>query len=214
MVVLHLGGMASVQTVNQFVNAGHSAIGYLGALAGFKTIHEIVQNSIMAKFLTLFLEDAAVTVPAPAGVNLKEYQHTLVERFSNPTLSDQTLRICKDGSAKVPGFLLPSLLELLNSSVISDKLTSNNTTKSFALVLAAWYVFVGTELKAGRVLDDAAAQQVTELYKRANSARAFYQDQSLFGDLCQQAEFLARVEEFVLQLESKAALEVVEAFHR
>lgn len=199
----------------RLLNAGHSAIGYLGALAGFETIHEIVQNPVMAEFLSRFLKDAAFTVPAPDGVDLNSYQHTLVQRFSNPTLGDQTLRICKDGSAKVPGFLLPTLLELFELSTSGADLAveTGRSTESFALVLAAWYVFIGKELEAGRVLDDAASQQVTDLFRASDSISVFYKDESLFGGLAGHIDFLALVEQFSKQLQSKPILEVVSSLH-
>lgn len=190
----------------RLLNAGHSSIGYLGHLAGINTIHGIVETPIMAQFLASFLKDAGLTVPAPAGINLDEYKGVLVERFGNPTLADQTLRICKDGAAKIPGFLLPSLEEL-----IADGETK--ATESFALVLAAWFVFVKNIVEADEQLDDAEAETVARLCLASEGkASLFYQDTALFGKLGMNVEFMATIDKWAEELKAKPALDVVAAF--
>ena len=53
-------------------------------------------------------EVTPLLAPVP-GIDLAEYKATLLTRFANPAIKDQTARICLDGSSKVPKFLLPSL---------------------------------------------------------------------------------------------------------
>lgn len=184
----------------RLLNAGHCAIGYLGALAGFETVHSIVQNQAMNQFLRAFLMTAASTVPVPEGVHIATYQDSLVLRFANPALADQTLRICKDGSAKVPGFLLPSLLELLKHGGL---------TQPYAIVLAAWYVFIQRTLENGERLDDANGDYIEDLFKGAGSSRIFYQDASLFGQLGLHTPFLDTVQHVVVQLQQQTVLDVL-----
>ena len=191
----------------RLLNAGHSAIGYLGALAGINTIHEILEQPVMNQFLKQFLVNAAETVPSPEGIFLPDYQELLVERFSNPTLGDQTLRICKDGAAKIPGFVLPSLLELLER----DGQSGSHTT-TFALVFAAWYQFVAQNANNQIPLDDAEADKVNALLKASNNcAQRFYQDASLFGELAKHETFLGQVEQFSQRLVKEKPLDVVKS---
>ena len=189
----------------RLLNAGHSAIGYLGALAGLKTIHETVENPVIQQFLQRFLADAALTVSAPKGVSIADYQTLLVDQFKNPTLADQTLRIFKDGAAKIPGFILPSLLKLLEKG--GDK---SPHVGSYAMVLACWYRFIAQAIEQGVFLDDSEAQTLAALYAVSNgSAKVFYQDQSLFGPLAQYQGYLGLVDAFAKRMKKETALAVV-----
>ena len=44
------------------------------------------------------------------GVDLEEYQRTLLARLSNPRMGDQLERLCQRGSTKIPNYVLPSIL--------------------------------------------------------------------------------------------------------
>ena len=45
-------------------------------------------------------------VPEPKGINLPEYKATLIARFASKSVSDQVARLCFDGAAKVPVYLM------------------------------------------------------------------------------------------------------------
>jgi mannitol 2-dehydrogenase len=42
---------------------------------------------------------------------LDKYKQILIERFSNPHIKDNALRICIDGASKFPKFLVPTVIE-------------------------------------------------------------------------------------------------------
>jgi mannitol 2-dehydrogenase len=91
------------------LNGGHSALGYAGFLAGFPTIDETANDETFEKYLRLYFKEVSVTLDAVEGIELPQYQDDLVERFSNMQVKDDVLRICKDGSSKIPGFVLPTV---------------------------------------------------------------------------------------------------------
>jgi len=114
----------------RLLNATHSAMGYLGYLCGYRYIYEIAQAKEFAPYLKGFM-DVEVTplVPNVPGVDLGEYKKTLMERFANDTIKDQALRICMDGSAKMPKFVLPS---------VSEQLERKGPIRRLTLCVASW----------------------------------------------------------------------------
>jgi mannitol 2-dehydrogenase len=66
--------------------------------------------------------------PVP-GIDLDEYKKTLIERFSNPKIRDRLPRLCLNGSAKIPKFVLGSL---------RDKLQLGGAIDYLSLIIAAW----------------------------------------------------------------------------
>ena len=63
----------------------------------------------------------------------------MIERFSNPRIGDQVARICSDGSAKMPKFLIPSMREALDAGRPHRWLT---------LASASFDVFTGDLVRA------------------------------------------------------------------
>jgi fructuronate reductase/mannitol 2-dehydrogenase len=97
----------------RLLNAGHSALGYVGSLAGgYRTASEAMANPLIADYLAVLMrEEVAPLLPPVPGVDLVAYQRTVLERFANPRISDQLSRLCGRGSTKMPAYLLPSLLQ-------------------------------------------------------------------------------------------------------
>src|SRR3954465_8994562 len=96
----------------RLLNAGHSALGYLGYLVGgYTTSSEAMANPVIADYLAaLMREEITGLLPDVPGVDLAAYQRTVLERFANPRISDQLTRLCGRGSTKMPAYLLPSLM--------------------------------------------------------------------------------------------------------
>jgi mannitol 2-dehydrogenase len=49
------------------------------------------------------------------GLELESYKDTLLRRFGNRAVGDQLARLCMDGGSKIPGFLLPTVHEILKN---------------------------------------------------------------------------------------------------
>ena len=129
----------------RLLNGSHLAMAYLGALAGFTYVHEIMADPLFLRFVQRFMDEVTPVVPAISGTSIPEYKATLVERFANPAIRDQVTRICSEGSAKLPKWLLPSIVELLAKGRPIDLLS---------LVVASWihYFRQGVD-KRGRPLE-------------------------------------------------------------
>ena len=138
----------------RMLNGVHSALAYLGALAGRRTIDEALRLPHADAFLDrLIAADIAPTLAPPPGQSVEAYGRTVRERFANPALGHRTLQVAMDGSQKLPQRLL---------GTITDRRAAGATPVWAGLVLAAWMRFVrgyaddGTSLP----LDDPLASRL------------------------------------------------------
>src|SRR6185369_15860514 len=97
----------------RLLNASHSALAYLGYLAGHETIAATMTDDRFAAFARQVMEDAAPTLAMPAGTDLAAYGASLLQRFSNPALHHRTWQIAMDGSQKLPQRLLATMQDRL-----------------------------------------------------------------------------------------------------
>lgn len=173
----------------RLLNAGHSTLGYLGYLAGFKFIYEITEDPEFQVLLKNYMDKEVTPLLDPVeGVDFSKYKASLVERFANKTIKDQALRICMDGSAKMPKFILPT---------VRENLAKGGSVKLAALTLAAWFRFLnGTDEKGQAIpLQDPMAEILAKTAKEAGKKpQAFFALSEIFGDLGQSEIFVSEVE--------------------
>ncbi len=153
----------------RLLNAGHSCLAYLAALLGIETVDRALADPSIRAFLVAFLRsEARPVVPEVAGVDLDEYVDSLIVRFSNPNIGDQIARLCLDGSAKFPKFLMPT---------IANQLAHDGPVRLAALALAGWceYLRLGSD-PAGDIelsADPALEQAVEHARNSADDPAAF-----------------------------------------
>ncbi|WIM93945.1 mannitol dehydrogenase family protein [Actinoplanes oblitus] len=136
------------------LNSVHSACAYLGALAGREMIAEALELPGMGGFLRRFLaEDIAPTIDPPAGVTVRGYGETALERFANRELGHRTHQVAMDGTQKLPHRLL---------GTIADRRRAGAVPVWAALVLAGWMRFVRGYADDGSALplDDPLAARI------------------------------------------------------
>lgn len=94
----------------RLLNAGHSSIAYLSALAGVTFVDEALGVPELAAFLERILHREAVPTLDPIpGHPREEYADTVIERFGNSGVRDQIARLCIDGTSKFPTFVMPTI---------------------------------------------------------------------------------------------------------
>ena len=94
----------------RMLNAGHSCIAYLSALAGITYVHEAMAVPALWTFLEgLLRREAIPTLVEIPGHPREDYAASVLERFANVGVRDQIARVCIDGSAKFPTFLIPTI---------------------------------------------------------------------------------------------------------
>lgn len=144
----------------RLLNASHSALAYLGYLAGYETIAETMQDPHFARLAAQVMEEAAVTLTMPAGTDLAAYRASLLKRFANPALHHRTWQIAMDGSQKLPQRLL---------SAMQDRLAKNLPIATHALAVAGWMRYVAAVDEQGRAIDvrDPLAAELASLAREA-----------------------------------------------
>jgi len=184
----------------RLLNASHSAMGYLGFLAGFEYIHEIMADPAFREFIRRLMDEeiSPLLAPVPA-IDLTEYKQTLLTRFANPAIKDQVTRICLDGSSKVPKFVLPTVREAL---------AAGRSTRLLSLAVAGWLRYLSGTDEQGKpfVIDDPRAETLQALARQGKeNPRPLLGLSEIFGDLGQSEVFVAQLEADLRQLCSDGA---------
>jgi mannitol 2-dehydrogenase len=98
----------------RLLNAGHSCMAYLAALADLTFVDEAMAVPTVRAFLEdLLYREAVPTLTEIPGHRREDYVVSVLERFANTGVRDQIARLCVDGSAKFPTFLLPTIVRQL-----------------------------------------------------------------------------------------------------
>ena len=168
----------------RLLNASHQALCYFGYLCGYRLVHEAARDPLFQAFLLGYMdEEATPTLPPVPGVDLGEYKHTLIERFSNPQVRDTIARLCAESSDRIPKWLLP---------VIRAQLATGGEMKRSAAVVASWARYAEGTDEQGEPIEvvDRLADTLTELARRQREdADAFISNRLLFGDLVDDERF-------------------------
>lgn len=169
----------------RLLNAGHSVLGLLGSIHGFETIDETVSDKDFADYLRAFMDlEVTPLLDELDGIDLDQYKHTLIERFSNPNIKDSLARICSESSAKLPKFII---------ATVRENLASGRDCSLAALVLATWCVYSDKqENQAQEPLDihDVMHNELTEYAQKTHADKfSFLKLTSLFDDLLEHSAF-------------------------
>jgi len=136
------------------LNGVHSAIAYLGALAGRETIAEALATPGLLDAMRRFVaEDIAPSFAPPPGVSVVAYGESALERFANPAIAHRTTQVAMDGTQKLPQRVLET---------IRDRRAAGGVPRWAALVVAAWMRYARGVADDGRplTLDDPLAAEI------------------------------------------------------
>lgn len=161
----------------RLLNGSHSAIGYPGQLAGFKYVHEVMENPLFRKFIWQYMqEEVKPLLPEIPGVNIDEYCNTLMERFSNPTIMDQLPRVALNASGKIPQFIMPS---------IAEQIWVTGPFRRLCFIAAAWFHYInGVDDNGNKFEIDDPMREELQAKARAGGTnpRELLSIKNLFGD--------------------------------
>ncbi|MFD0485675.1 mannitol dehydrogenase family protein [Kineococcus sp. GCM10028916] len=188
----------------RMLNAGHCALAYLGILAGFSTIDEVLaDDTFRAYFEHLLADEIAPLLPPVPGVDLAEYRRTLVQRFSNPEMGDQLARLGRRGSTKMPNYVFPS---------VSAAVAAGRPHQLLLLAVAGWMRFLRGYDYAGNEVPviGPMADRLVELAREGRQEpEPLVSERSVFGALGEDAAFVAGVEVALRALEEQGPREVI-----
>ncbi len=190
----------------RLLNATHSALGYLGTLAGHDRIDVLMGDPVFAGYARHLMDDEVTPlVTCPEGIDLGEYKAVLLQRFANPAIADRLSRLCRRGSTKLPQHLLPSLRQALAEDRPHALLT---------LALAGWVRYLQRTDGAGVPLpveDDAGPRLQALALAGGTDPRPLLAEEQVFGDLGAVPGFAAELAAAVQRLACAGVRETVAA---
>jgi fructuronate reductase/mannitol 2-dehydrogenase len=190
----------------RLLNAGHSAIAYLGYLAGLRTTAEALADPVFRTYLTRLMADEIVPLlPEVPGVDLDRYQATLLERLANPAMADQLSRLSRRGSTKIPNYLLPS---------VRAALEQERPHPLLCLAVAGWLRFLRGEDYAGaEVPVEGPRMDLVPIAQEAGAdAGPLLSERAVFDSIGRDPRFADCVQRALTALAEQGPREVVEQY--
>ena len=203
----HLAGAQMVADVERHelmkircLNGTHSALAYLGYLAGHETISDAVADTAFKRLCERLWQDEILpTVLQPEGEDLPAYCAALMSRYCNPAIQHRTWQIAMDGSQKLPQRILGTL---------RDNLASGRMPRGLCLVIASWIRYVAGTDEAGQPIDvrDPMADHLKLAATSADPVKALLSIEAIFGpDLAGNADVVAAIQSAYRQLSDEGA---------
>jgi mannitol 2-dehydrogenase len=169
----------------RMLNAAHSCLAYLASLDGIVYVDEAMARADVFAYLEeLIYTEAIPTLAEIDGHPREDYARTVLERFTNTGVRDQIARLCMDGTAKYPTFLIPTIVA---------QLERGGPIRCATLALAGWARYLGatpiaeqawdaniepSRAAAQRALDDPAAfLELTAVFPAALSGSQRFRDE-------------------------------------
>lgn len=188
----------------RLLNAAHQAMAYLGYLAGYRYVHEAMADQhIRSLVARMMAEEVAPLLGPVPGIDLADYQRTLVERFLNPKIRDTLARLAFGGSDRMPKFLLPSLAEALAQHRPHHLLT---------LATAGWLRYLRGVDEQGELIvlqDDRAAELRGLANQGGADPRPLLAVRRVFGDLADREAWVGEVSAVLHDLDARGARAVL-----
>ncbi|WPU10471.1 mannitol dehydrogenase family protein [Pseudarthrobacter oxydans] len=188
----------------RLLNASHQGMCYFGYLAGYRYAHEVAQDPLFAQFLLDYMDkEATPTLHPVPGIDLDGYKRTLIERFSNEYVRDTLARLCAESSDRIPKWLLP---------VVRINLENGGEIKRSAAIVASWARYAEGTDEQGNPVDvvDRLKDTVTAAAARQRQEPlSFISNRDVFGDLVDDARFVAAYSEALAALHQHGARETL-----
>jgi fructuronate reductase len=211
-----VGGAQFVDDVAPFeqaklclLNATHSALAYLGLLAGHEYVHQAISDPKLSAFIQVLMDTEIMpSIRWPAEMDPSQYRDNILNRFTNSAIPYRTDQVAADGSQKLPQRLYPTIMERLHNRA---------PIPGLCLVIAGWLRCLQGKADDAQTIavNDPAAQPIVELAKQTSDAgslvRAIALETTQFHDLAHSEEFLQTLTDALVRLQSQGALTSVAA---
>jgi mannitol 2-dehydrogenase len=158
----------------RMLNASHSCLAYLMALAGVVYVDEAMAIPLVRQYLErLLAREAIPTLAEIPGYPAADYAATVLSRFENTGVRDQIARLCIDGTAKFPSFLIPT---------IETQLERGGPVSGAALALAAWARYLATVPADQRAPDSRGERAAILAVRSLDDPQAFLELDEVFTE--------------------------------
>jgi mannitol 2-dehydrogenase len=149
----------------RMLNATHSSMAYLMAIAQVVYVDEAIAITTVRRYLERFLATEAIpTLTEIPGYPAADYGRTVLARYENTGVRDQIARLCIDGTAKFPSFLIPT---------VERQLELGGPLDCAALALAGWARYLATVPAAERAHDPYGDRAAEFALRSLDDPRAF-----------------------------------------
>jgi mannitol 2-dehydrogenase len=129
----------------RLLNASHQTMCYIGMLLGYQYADESMGDAEIVRLVQRMMDEEVTPILDPVpGIDLGDYKRTLIRRFSNPAIKDTLVRLATEGSARIPKFVLPSIVE---------SLSSGTPNRLLIFTVATWFRYLTGTDDHGRELE-------------------------------------------------------------
>jgi mannitol 2-dehydrogenase len=188
----------------RLLNASHQALAYFGFLLGYRCVHDAVNDNDIETLLRRYMADEAQATLRPVpGVDMAEYQNTLITRFTNAQVNDTIARLCAESSDRIPKWLVP---------VITERLDQGLDVSLSAAVVASWARYAEGVDESGDpipVVDNLKSDVMARASLNRTDPLAFVRNTALFGDLADREGFTTPYTRTLSSLHTKGARETL-----
>ncbi len=198
----------------RMLNGSHSALAYLGYVAGHSYVHEAMGKEDIRYFVNDFmLKEAATSLVLPQGMDITKYSQELQQRYDNSALKHKTYQIAMDGSQKIPQRFLATL---------RFHLKHKGSIDACCLAIAGWMRYVSGVAEDGSsyVIQDPLAARISNA-SDLNSAsttdlvKNYLKIQEIFStDLLLQPLLIEKLSYWLSNLLSQGVMKTLEKYRR
>ncbi len=183
------------ETKIRVLNGSHTALCYFGALDGYDRFDEVIRDPVHAARFRAFVDQEVLPgLPADLPFDREAYRDRIERRFGNQGIGDRLERICADGYAKFPIFVMPT---------VADALERGHLPKHAIASIAAWYHFA-RQAQAGGSRFPYHEPNLALLEPLLGEARDFIEAPGLWGDIPQRyPEFGAYLQSAIDDMDKK-----------
>lgn len=179
----------------RLLNGSHSLIAYLGYLAGYDHVHEVMADQDLARLVRQYMDSQAQpSLEIPVDFDIERYKNDLFDRFTNPALKHRCYQIAQDGSQKIPQRWLAALPALHERGM---------DTTLLALAVAGWIRYLQGHRDNGDIIevDDPLAERLQQTWAQSPRVDAIFEISEVFGDLkLRYPQFVEQVAQALQQL--------------
>ena len=169
----------------RLLNTTHSALAYLGLLAGYEFIHETMEDPTLSGFSAYLLDkEISPLLQCPDGFDLESYKRTILQRFANPAIHYRTAQVANDGSHKLQQRIYPT---------IAEHSTTNTDCPGLILVVAAWLHCLNTAKYASQFSDPAG--EIIKNHSGDNLVERVSSESKSFGVIWEDAKFRTQIKD-------------------
>lgn len=160
----------------RLLNGGHTALAYLGALSGYSTFDQVMNDEAHRKhFRQLQVEEILPSIEDKTPFDIHQYLDKIESRLSSDLNQDELDRICMDGCTKFNNFIVPSLKKCLEQGKRPIHIYKS---------IAAWYIYSRKYARGcKRIRYDEPNWTHLEPLLQEGNIDAFVSNERLWGDI-------------------------------